>query len=304
MDRRKARCGNPQLHRSIETDNVTAPLISRLETDAVILTIFPHTVGTGSSDGEDVTHLAWYRWWLDQQLENVPGTFCSLLPDGEDKIRLQEAPSFSKVFLEIAHFARTEPGPSIDGIVEHLVSLKLLKKPDSLSGTLQTCRTLVFAILGWQTMLYTPSFGTSPPKQFAIGDDLDGYRGQTFLVLRQDQICAKRRLSSLLMGFGLLLPPPNTCFSEDPDERQAFENITVIQSGELNVFLLQSIAHVRIKWIDVLAPHLEFNKATNTLYLFRYPSFCVANLASDMAECKSNGVLHRYVAFTSPFTKH
>jgi hypothetical protein len=46
------------------------------------------------------------------------------------------------------------------------------------------------------------------------------------------------------MGFGLLLPPPNTCVSEDNDERQAFENITVIQSDELNAFLLQSIAHV------------------------------------------------------------
>lgn len=243
--------------------------------------------------------MTWYRWWLDQQLENVPGTISSLLPEGENQIDLQEAFFFTRLFLEVAQFLRTEPGPSIDGVVDHLVRLELLKKPDSFSGTSPTCRTLVFAILGWQTMLYTPSFGTSPPKQFAIGDDLDGYRGQTFLVLRQDQVCAKRHLSSLLMGFGLLLPPPNTCVSEDPEERQAFESIRVVQSGELNAFLLQSIAHVRIKWIDVLAPHLEFNKATNTLYLFRYPSFCVANFPSEAGESMSQGVIHRYEANAS-----
>ncbi|MCJ1365751.1 hypothetical protein MMC16_004876 [Acarospora aff. strigata] len=240
--------------------------------------------------------MAWYRWWLDQQLENVPDAFSSLLPDGENIVQFQEASPLTKIFLEVAELARSEAGSSIDSIIDHLVDLELVKKPDNVSGTLQTCRTLVFAILGWQTMLYTPSFGTSPPKQFAICDDLDGFRGQTFLVLRQDQLCAKRRLSSLLMGFGLLLPPPNTCLSEDPEERQAFESTTVIQSGELNAFLLQSIAHIQIKWIDVLAPHLEFNKATNTLYLFRYPSFCVANIPSETDGSNFKGVIHSCAA--------
>ena len=269
-----------------------------------MLTIFPHAIGVGSSDGSHVKHMAWYRWWLDKQLENLPGTFSLILPDGEENIQLREEASITRIFLEVAQFTRTESGPSVDRIVDHLVSLELIEKPDSHSGMMQACKTLVFAMLGWQTMLYTPSFGTSPPTQFAIGDDLDGYRGQTFMVLKQDQVCSKRHLSSLLMGFGLLLPPPNTCLSDDPEEQQAFESITVIQPGELNDFLLQSLAHIRIKWIDVLAPHLEFNKATNTLYLFRYPSFCVANFPSDTAECKSKGVLHRYEAYTSAPTKH
>jgi len=264
-------------------------------TDPTILKIFPHGTETDLSALDQKKQMVWYRWWLDQQLENVPDTFSSLLPDGRNDLQLREASHLTKIFLEVAHSARSEDGTSIDDIIDHLVSLELIRRPEEVRDTLQICRTLVFAILGWQTMLYTPSFGTSPPKQLAINDDLDGYRGQAFLVLKQDQVCAKRHLSALLMGFGLLLPPSNTCVSDDPEEGQAFNSITSIQSGELNAFLLHSIAHVRIKWIDVLAPHLEFNKATNTLYLFRYPSFCAASLPSGIVGKTSKAVIHRYV---------
>ncbi len=267
-------------------------LLARPVTDAVILTIFPGITGVDIRDGE---YMTWYQWWLDRQLENVPETLASILPEGENNLQLREASLLTRIFLEVARMTRSEYGASIDGVLDQLTTLGLITSSENTCDNLQACRTLVFAILGWQTMLFTPSFGTSPPTQFAINDDLDGYRGQSFLVLKQDQIGAKRHFSDLLMGFGLILPPPNTCVSEVPEEIDAFESITTIEPGELNAHLLQSIAHIRIKWVDVLAPHLEFNKATNTLFLFRYPSFCFANLPAETAEGKSRGVIHRYV---------
>ncbi len=194
---------------------------------------------------------------------------------------------------------KTQREPVIDKIVEHLQNVGLLRVDGTFEGSSEEAqrlsRSLVFAILGWQTMLYQASFGTCPPQQLAIVDDLDGYRGQAYIELKQDQKGAKRQLKTFLLGFGLFLQPRNLCISDLPEECQAFESVTVVGSEEVNFFLLQSIAHVNIKWIDVLAPHMEYDKSTNTLFLFRYPSFCAASLPCQAEEATSLGVIHRSV---------
>jgi hypothetical protein len=40
------------------------------------------------------------------------------------------------------------------------------------------------------------------------------------------------------------------------------------------------ILGVRIHWVDMLSWHLDYDQATRTLSLFRFPSFCVATLRS------------------------
>lgn len=57
---------------------------------------------------------------------------------------------------------------------------------------------------------------------FTVRDGLDGYHGQAFLAFKQDTKNSKRRLGEFLMGFGLLAPPRNTCFSEDLEENSVF----------------------------------------------------------------------------------
>jgi hypothetical protein len=152
-------------------------------------------------------------------------------------------------------------------------------------------RTFVFAVLGWQTMLYKPAFGTCPSQQLAIADELNGYTGQAFMTLKQDHSRIKCCLPDFLLGFGLMLPKQNVFLSEDGEDRQAFEKISIINPGEFNAALLQSLARINIEWVDVMAPHLEFDKATNTLFLFRYPSFCMANIPSEN-DSNASGVIH------------
>ena len=99
--------------------------------------------------------------------------------------------------------------------------------------------------------------------------------------MKQDHSRVKRPLPDFLLGFGLLLPKGNISVSEDPADMSAFDKTSLVSPETLNAHLLCSLANVRIVWIDVIAPHLEFDKETNTLFLFSYPSFCASNLASD-----------------------
>lgn len=210
---------------------------------ATLLSIFPSSA--------NITYLQWYDRWLHAQLENVPPSI------------IKRDTSFPTVFLKIANSAKT--AASIDGIAMNLLGLDLLKVQDGDDET-QMTRTLVFAVLGWQTMLYKPAFGVCPPQQLAIADILNGYTGQAFMTLKQDQSRINSCLPDFLLGFGLM------------QDRQAFEKIAIVSPGGFNAALLQSVARINIKWVDVMAPHLEFDKATNTLFLFRYPSFCMANI--------------------------
>jgi hypothetical protein len=235
----------------------------------------------GSDTTNVVTQIPWYSWWLEQQLKNVPQSIA-------DQFRYPS--DFITAFLEVANCARTKECFGIDDIVASLLSLDATQVQHT-DNRWEAARAFVFAILGWQTMLYAPSFGTSPPHQLAIADVLDGFVGQAFMVFKQNQTSAKRCLPDFLLGFGLMLPRENICISEDTEDRQAFDSLTVINPGEFNAYSLQSIAKIRIKWVDVLSPHMEFDKATNTLFLYRYPSFCIANLPSP-DDVSSKGVIH------------
>ena len=145
-------------------------------------------------------------------------------------------------------------------------------------------------------MLYQPSFHTSPPELLSVVDDFDGYQGQAFIAFKQKAVSAKNSLDDFLIGFGLVIPPKNTCISEDTEEKQAFEAASIVEPHELNAYVLESIAHIKIKWIDSMAAHLEYNKAINTLYVFRYPSFCAANVPVSSKETVARSVIYSCAA--------
>lgn len=51
-----------------------------------------------------------------------------------------------------------------------------------------------------------------------------------------------------------------------------------LYESALNYSSLFTIGGVKIKWVDTLTAHLAFNRRTRTLSIFRFPSFCVANV--------------------------
>lgn len=218
--------------------------------------------------------LPWYDLWLDKQMKTLP-------PSISERLR-----SPLEIFQAIAKFCK--PETSIDDTATYLLALEFIETSGTEDEGRHIARSIAFAILGWQTMLYQPAFGTCPPQQIAIDDVLDGYTGQAYMTLKQDQSRIKSCLADFLLGFGLMLPSENLCISDDPEDCLAFDKVAIVGPDNFNAALLKSFAHISIKWVDTLAPHLEFDKATNTLFLFRYPSFCMASLPAEGKSAAEN----------------
>jgi hypothetical protein len=87
---------------------------------------------------------------------------------------------------------------------------------------------------------------------------------------------------------------PNLCFCEEPTEKAAFE--TVLDPRDLNFALLREFSGIRIKWVDNIAPHMELDTGTSTLFLFRLPSFCLMNIPQEAGRSEGtvDSVLQRY----------
>jgi hypothetical protein len=221
--------------------------------------------------------LPWQSLWLNNQFKGLPAAL-------SEKLR-----SPSEIQMAMTKLAKAEP--SIDDMATHLLDLNLIETNGNENEGRQVARTIAFAVLGWQTMLYQPAFGTCPPQQMAIADLLDGYTGQAYMTLKQDHSRVRSSLADFLLGFGLMLPPENLCISDDPDDCLAFEKVAIVGPDNFNAALLKSLARINIQWVDTLAPHLEFDRATNTLFLFRYPSFCLASMPAA-AEATPESLLY------------
>lgn len=227
----------------------------------------------------------WYTHWLTYQLTGLPNTLSELLVGEEN---LLDEGVFERVFTSVKSVLQDTEGMSIDDVVEHLQgSLGM----ESTKEAFKTQRTLVFAILGWQSMLYQPAFNVCSLDQFAIDEDsCQPNSGLVYDNFKVDAELAERPLFVLLKGFGNLLPSPSPQITQVASERGRFiaEWMPLI-SAEMNVYLLHTLLRVQIKWVDTLSLHLDFDKSSRTLSLFSCPSFCVQML-------QSRGTIHAFAS--------
>lgn len=66
--------------------------------------------------------------------------------------------------------------------------------------------------------------------------------------------------------------------ARDSSQNNGSSSNDVLYESSLNYFSLFTIGRVRLKWVDTLAAHLAFDRSTRTLFVFRFPSFCVTNV--------------------------
>ena len=237
--------------------------------------------------------MRWYSQWIEEQSKTISASTISVAVNCDSRSEGSESglsPELKSVFFEVARCARSSECPSIDSIIDCLIAQGTIKKLGEEERL--TARGLVFAVLGWQTMLYIPALGTCPPQQLAVADEQEGYHGQAFLALKQSHTAAKKPFYEFLMGFGFLLPPSNFSVTVQLEGKSASDDLTNIEPSSFNAFLLDSIGHFKIRWIDVLSCHLEFDERTKTLFLFRYPSFCYACSIKEASEKKTGSVIH------------
>lgn len=223
----------------------------------------------------------------------MPEGFFSVLPcyfdNGPKCEYLSDA---AHAFLGIGEYFKSVKSASIDSVIEHLSDEGLIRLENT-AQSLRSARTFVFAVLGWQTMLYRASIGTCPPEQLAVIEEQNGFRGNAFLQLKQEErSCSKPNLPEFLVGFGVLLPAKNLCLTKSTHERQAFDKLDKIMPASFNAAVLSFVGHVHVKWVDTLSCHLEFDPVARELYLFRFPTFCQASLDCAGSQYTRKSVIH------------
>jgi hypothetical protein len=242
----------------------------------------------------NVEQVPWYAWWLRQRLRTYHNdVFISSGGCGADATE-EWYQRFSALWHFSAQHLRAHDKPCIDVLVTELAERDMIDLHDH-PKDLFKARRLVFAVVGWQTMLYQADVGSYPSGQLGIVDEMDGYRRQGQILLKQDQTSCGRQMHQFLMGFGVLLPSRCLHFHGTQEEERAFRALKSVEPASFNAFLLLSIGRICIKWVDSVSHHMELDQTTKTLYLYRYPSFCKLNL--PVADTEQRGsVIHAFAA--------
>lgn len=228
----------------------------------------------------DFTHtsidMSWYDTWLAQQLKNLPHNLVQLRVG---TFKLQDKQGLNTLIEGIEDYARETEGVSVDEITAYMREIGVFDDTQGLEGHQ---RLLVFAVLGWRSMLYQAAFNVCSTQELAIHQDSD--QPQSGLVFDTHKISAEisdRPLSVLLKAFGQLLPARSSNFSYLASETGSIASVwQPLHPEETNAYLLHVLLRVQIRWVDILALHLDYDKTTRTLSLFRYPSFCLEMLQS------------------------
>jgi hypothetical protein len=236
----------------------------------------------------------WYLEWLAQQVQDLPDCLIDLIKDQDKSSIIDFAPgtTLCRIFITVNRFARESQSPSIDEIIEHLQEECIFGLADYETALGSAQRQLIFAVLGWQTMLYLPSFNTCPLSQLEIHQDIDQPNSRlVYDTFRMSADLADRPMAILLKGYGNLLPARCKGLTKVASETSLVASSwNPINVNEMNAYFLFSFLNVNISWVDTLALHLDYDKSTRTLSLFKYPSLCVATL-------ETTGALY---AFASP----
>ncbi|KFY61809.1 hypothetical protein V496_04867 [Pseudogymnoascus sp. VKM F-4515 (FW-2607)] len=224
--------------------------------------------------------LQWYRWWIYDQVQSQPNQLFSTLHGYDPKIDDSWIGSFSTMWQEVSQYMTATASVSIDEIVAHLLEFDILELGSD-PNALIAAKNLIFAVIGWQTMLYQADMHSCPPEQLAIQSQMGVHQGQAHMCLKQNHSSCRRRMHEFLLGYGLLLPPRNFEGLGSVEDKKAFAEFKSVSSTSFNASLLSSIGDVTIEWVDSLSCHMEFDPYLNKLFLFRYPSFCLANIPAD-----------------------
>lgn len=237
----------------------------------------------------------WYLEWLAKQARDLPDSLMELIIDHDNLASTDfDMDTLARTFVSLNRFVRELPSPSIDEIVQHLQEELIFASVDDGTPSNLAQRLLVFAVLGWQTMLYLPSFNTCPPSQLEI-HQLAGQPNSRLVydTFRMSADLTDRPMAILLKGFGNLLPARCKGLTKVASETsRVASSWNPIKAAEMNAYFLVSFLNISIKWVDTLALHLDYDKTSRTLSLFKYPSICAATL-------ETTGALYAFASLDS-----
>ncbi|KAG9242073.1 hypothetical protein BJ878DRAFT_191868 [Calycina marina] len=276
--------------RERRASEITLTHIAPTFTSVALTSILPFSNDCFSANSYD--NLQWYSWWVHQEVQAQPKELFSTISAGDSESDVRWTKGFGRVWQETARFLTMNKSGSIDEVIAHLIQNGCIQSTSDPNSHL-TMNSLVFAILGWQTMLYQPDIRSCPFSQLAIRCQMGLHQGQCHMSLKQGQSACKKSMHEFLLGYGMLLPPRQFCVPETAEEKEAFKRQTTVSPESFNAYFLTVFGGINITWVDSLPCHLEFDSDSNTLFLFRYPSYCLMNLESNGGSSQTHkSVLH------------
>ncbi|KAI7786143.1 phosphotransferase [Diaporthe eres] len=130
---------------------------------------------------------------------------------------------------------------------------------------------VVFVLLSSILLLYTPTPSPEPSHlQLQLRDPEYLGRGLRSHLLKKFSCLLTADVAAL--SFEHLL----NCFGHlkfQPMSESSQDHKSIIASN-VNYYILSKVTGIRVVWVDCLSLHLEFDRRTMTLKLFRFPSFC------------------------------
>jgi uncharacterized membrane protein YqjE len=188
-----------------------------------------------------------------------------------------------KFVMTVARLLKTQTSLALSEIVDELDNELQLKQ--QLDGERAIPNQLVFAAIGWLTMLYE---AVCKPD----ADKLEVTKTSTtrkIYTYSQGLDHVDRPFDYLLSNFGDLIPGPRILTSAERGDSSDLPTEDIkVQSVCFNT--LHSVVGIKIEWVSSLALHLEIDSGKKTLKLFQYPSFC-----RMMASERKNGLLSRLI---------
>ena len=186
------------------------------------------------------------------------------IPDEKDGVVILE--KVVRTATRITKYQREVRDMSIarntGGLIQELVKEHFLDK-ECLEVQNPAARQLVFTIIGWTTMLYTPKPDLSSLELRIIPDGVTCITETTTPVE-----VASRSMLQLLCRFGEMLPG-----KENPPAQQS-EVDDLLTCSSLCAASLYKTSGITIKWVMSCGAHLDFDHKEKKLSVFCMPSFC------------------------------
>lgn len=146
----------------------------------------------------------------------------------------------------------------------------------------------IFAILCWTSALLKPVLGSESGSSDAETIRLGAGHSHcsTAENTNRKYICKdlRRPVSKMFYAFR-----HQTQDSEEASQQSS--GIATLEGGRggddvlyeasLNYFSLYTVGRLRVKWVNTLTEHLAYNRSRREISIFRFPSFCVANVLRE-----------------------
>lgn len=164
-----------------------------------------------------------------------------------------------ELFAAVSRVFSEFPRSSIEEVTTRLADGGIIK-----SASDHRAHLVVFAIVGWVTMLYEPICDFQSFK-FGLRKSNGDVQG-----LREKQELSQPLIETL-NSLGLSLPSLGS-FGDETITTQRYE----LKTSTLNAETLKITGQIHIRWVQTMGEHLLFDEKKRELMLFCFPSFCLS----------------------------